>query len=81
LEEVSASAGEQFVVPGEAAHDVCARRSDEPVAPRRAGDAPSAGRSDSDQQADEHECENAHRLSVTSAVTPGLYDADYDPVS
>ena len=69
VEEVRAAAGEQRVVPSEAADEVGTWRSDEPITPRRAGDAACTGGGGAEKETDQDECEQAHRLSVTSSVT------------
>ena len=81
MEEVRAARAEQLVAPRQALHDVGTRRSGEPVVARRAADRPGAGDGDSGQQTHEDESEKAHGLSRTSAATPSLHVADYDPLS
>ena len=80
-EEVGAAHTEELIAPCETADVVRAGGSDQPVVPRGAGDAARSRHSRAEEQTDQDERDDAHHVSRTRAVTPGLHVADYDPVS
>jgi hypothetical protein len=81
LEEVGTAPTEELVVPRQTADVVCAGCTDEPVASRSPRDGARARDRCAEEETDQHERDDAHRVSRTRAVARGLHAADYDPVS
>jgi hypothetical protein len=81
LEEVGTTPAEELVVPRQAADVVRARCADEPVASSSPRDGARARDRCAEEETDQHERDDAHRVNRTRASARGLHAADYDPVS